>query len=76
MNSDLENTDTSRGKSDDYISQYLLQMGSYSASFNFIPREEVGILKGAGVKHLLKTGRLRQELDTQNKYLYDYLTLS
>ena len=36
----------------------------YCVSFNFIPREEVGILKGAGVKYLLKTGRLRQELGT------------
>ena len=71
MNSDLENTHRSRDKSDGDINQYLLQMGIYSVNFNFIQREEVEILKGARVKYLLKTGRLRQELGTQNKYLYD-----
>ena len=33
-------------------------------SFNFIPREEVGILEGAVVKYLVKTGRPRKELGT------------
>ena len=64
MNSDLENTHRSCGKSDDDINQYLLWIGIFSVSFNFIPREEVGILKGAGVKYLLKAGCLRQELGT------------